>query len=136
MTDTTDKHQPVILVVEDEQTLNDAYQTILRKEGFTVYPAYDGSEALQICKTIEPDIILLDLRMPEVGGIAFLEQYNAAQDHPNVQIIVFSNLDTQSEINEAYRLGAQRYMLKAWASPKELVTLINDTLKATTNAAA
>jgi CheY-like chemotaxis protein len=128
MTNTNSPVKPTVLIVEDEQALNDAYQTILRKEGFTVYAAFDGTEALELCRTIEPDVILLDLRMPEMGGIAFLEQYDAPEQHPNVQIIVFSNLDTQAEINEAYKLGAQRYMLKAWASPKELVKLIQDTL--------
>lgn len=128
MANTPRSTSPTILVVEDEQALNDAYETILEKEGFHVLVAYDGAEALEICNSTEPDLILLDLRMPHVGGISFLEQYHAATNHPNVQIIVFSNLDTQSEINDAYALGAHRYMLKAWASPKELVKLINDTL--------
>lgn len=125
----TSPNSPTILIVEDEQTLNDVYKTILEKEGFTVFVAFDGSEALEICKTTEPDLILLDLRMPKVGGISFLQQYQPSTKHPDVQIIVFSNLDTQTEINDAYSLGAHRYMLKAWASPKELVKLVRDTLQ-------
>jgi DNA-binding NarL/FixJ family response regulator len=45
-----------------------------------------------------------------------------------VQIIVFSNYDLQQEIDEAYDLGAQRYVLKAWASPKELIKIVEDTI--------
>lgn len=119
---------PRILIVEDELALNDAYQIILRKEGYEVATAFDGNEALKIAKTFEPHLILLDLRMPKVGGIEFLKKYQATTKHPNVKIVVFSNLDTQKEIDEAYQLGAQRYMLKAWASPNELVKLVKEML--------
>lgn len=119
-----------ILIVEDEQPLNDAYSTILKKEGFSVLSAFDGEEALSIAETNKIDLILLDLRMPKVNGIEFLKAYDlAAQDKPPV-VIVFSNLDMQSEIDEAFELGATKYMLKAWASPKELVKLVKDNLAA------
>lgn len=118
-----------ILIVEDEHTLNEAYQMILSQQGHTIYTAYDGEEALEATQTIEPDIILLDLRMPRVGGIEFLKQYNPTEKHPDVRIVIFSNLDMQKEIDEAYKLGAHKYILKAWASPKELVKLVDDLLK-------
>ncbi len=117
-----------ILVVEDEPALNEAYQIILRKEAYEVFGAYDGDEALELTKTLEPDLILLDLRMPKVSGIEFLRKYQLETAHPKVKVIVFSNLDTQKEIDEAYQLGAQRYILKAWASPNELVKLVKETL--------
>lgn len=118
-----------ILIVEDEQNLNEAYQMILGNSGHEVHAAYDGSEALEVSKKIEPDLILLDLRMPNVGGVEFLRRYNLKKDHPNVKVVIFSNLDTQKEIDEAYKLGADKYMLKAWASPKELLQLVNNLLK-------
>lgn len=117
-----------ILVVEDEQVLNEAYQMILQKEGFEVFVAYDGQEALLITETMEPDLILLDLRMPRIGGIEFLKSYELEKNHPKVKVVVFSNLDSQKEIEEAYALGAHKYMLKAWASPKELAKLVRDVL--------
>lgn len=117
-----------ILVVEDEKVLNDAYETILKKEGFNVLCAYDGEEALSIVSSREVDLILLDLRMPKVNGIEFLKAYDlASQKNPPI-VIVFSNLDMQAEIDEAFELGATKYMLKAWASPKELVKLVKDNL--------
>lgn len=119
-----------ILVVEDEKALNDAYSTILTKEGFKVLSAFDGEEALSVAETNHIDLILLDLRMPKVNGIEFLKAYDLAeQDNPPI-VIVFSNLDMQSEIDEAFSLGATKYMLKAWASPKELVKLVKDNLSA------
>ncbi len=118
-----------ILVVEDERTLNEAYQMILEQDGYDVHVVFDGKEALEKCKTFEPDVILLDLRMPKMGGIEFLKHYNLKEEHPKVKVIVFSNLDTQGEVDEAYKLGAHKYMLKAWASPKELSQLVANTLE-------
>lgn len=117
-----------ILVVEDEKILNEAYELILRNEGYEVVIAEDGEQAMDKVERFEPDLILLDLRMPRVNGIEFLKQFNAKEKHPKVKIVVFSNLDTQKEIDEAYKLGAHRYILKAWASPSELTKLVKDTL--------
>jgi len=118
-----------ILIVEDERNLNEAYQMILKHEGHTVHAAYDGTEALTIIDKVEPDLILLDLRMPKMGGVEFLKEYDLPGKHPTVKVVIFSNLDTQKEIDEAYKLGAHKYMLKAWASPKELAQLVDNLLK-------
>ncbi|HSX29430.1 MAG TPA: response regulator [Candidatus Saccharimonadales bacterium] len=130
------KKQPVILIVEDERSLSDAYQMILRKSGYEVYAAYDGQEALKVAADNPPTLILLDLRMPRMDGIEFLEHYNLLDEHPEVKVIVFSNYDMQKEIDEAYRLGAERYILKAWASPKELLQVVENTLASDQDARA
>ena len=122
------KKQPIILIVEDERSLSESYQMILRKSGYEVYAAYDGKEALEAAAKNPPTLILLDLRMPRMDGIEFLEHYNLLDEHPDVKVIVFSNYDMQKEIDEAYRLGAERYILKAWASPKELLQVVENTL--------
>ena len=116
-----------ILIVEDERSLNEAYEMVLSSEGYQTYSAFDGEQALKITDDIEPDLILLDLRMPKIGGIEFLKKYNPSK-HPDVKIVIFSNLDTQKEIDEAYELGAQKYILKAWASPKELVRMVQEVI--------
>lgn len=118
-----------ILIVEDEKDLNEAYQMILANLGHLIISAYDGAEALKITEKTEPDLILLDLRMPRMSGVEFLKKYDLKNKHPKVKVVIFSNLDTQHEIDEAYKLGADKYMLKAWASPKELIQLVNSLLK-------
>lgn len=120
-----------ILIVEDDVALNDAYNTILKTAGHTVHTAFNGEEALTLLKdkTTEPDIIFLDLRMPILDGIGFLKGYQPLTNHPDVDIIVFSNYDMQQEVDEAYSLGAQRYVLKAWATPKELLKIVDDTMQ-------
>lgn len=118
-------HAPTatVLVVEDDQPLNDAYKLILEGAGHTVHTAGNGEEALRVVETIEPDIILLDLRMPVLDGIGFLEEYEP-KDHPDTAIVVFSNYDAHADIDKAYELGIDRYVLKARASPKDLLTLV------------
>lgn len=120
--------KPNILVVEDDASLNDAYKTILSAAGYETRTAFNGEEALKLVDEQEPDIIFLDLRMPVLDGIGFLRTYQPKEKHPGVKIIVFSNYDMQQEVDEAYELGAERYVLKAWASPKELIKIVKDTM--------
>ena len=117
-----------ILIVEDEAVLSDAYTMILQKEGFKTITAFDGKEALKTVGKQPIDLILLDLRMPHMSGLEFLKELHKKQKNIP-KTIVFSNYDVQKDIDEAFKYGATRYMLKAWASPKELVKLIRDTLK-------
>ncbi len=115
-----------VLIIEDEQLLNEAYARVLGAANISLLRAYDGKEALEILKTENPDIILLDLRMPVMDGIEFLQKMRPKKNYPNTKIIVFSNYDDQNEIDEAFALGAMHYMLKAWATPDELVKLIRE----------
>lgn len=120
------KTPPKILVVEDDVALNEAYNTILHSANYEVKTAFNGKEALEVTSGYEPDIIFLDLRMPVMDGIEFLKEYNQKEKHPKVKVIVFSNYDMQREVDEAYELGAERYVLKALASPNEVIKLVKD----------
>jgi len=120
-----------ILIVEDEKLLNEAYEMVLKKEGHDVSTALNGEEALQIFESHKPDLILLDLRMPKMDGVEFLKKLETKDKDPDLSIIVFSNYDEQKEIDEAFKHGATRYILKAWSSPKELVKVVNETLNPT-----
>lgn len=116
-----------ILIVEDEALLNEAYETVLKYEGYDVYKAFNGVEALDVLKKITPDLILLDLRMPKMDGLTFLSELQK-NDHPDYKIIVFSNYDVQKDIDSSFDLGATHYVLKAYASPKELVRIVRNSL--------
>jgi CheY-like chemotaxis protein len=118
-----------VLVVEDEQALNAAYKIILEKGGYDVAIAFDGNEALESVKAQTPDIILLDLKMPRMDGIAFLETYQPKLLKQKPKIIVFSNFDLQDEIDRAFVLGADKYVLKAWAAPKDLLKIVSEVEK-------
>lgn len=121
-------NEKTVLIVEDDTDLRDAYVMILESEDYDVRSAKDGKVALDlIAAEGDPGIIFLDLRMPVMDGIAFLKEYHA-EKHENTEIIVFSNYDAKSEIDEAYELGAQRYVLKARAAPKELIRIVQTIL--------
>jgi CheY-like chemotaxis protein len=117
-----------VLIVEDESTLNEAYQVILMNAGYDILSAFDGREALEIIAEHTPDVILLDLRMPVLDGIGFLKEYDPPKGD-RAKVIIFSNFDMQKEIEQAYDLGADKYILKAWASPKELLKIVNDAIE-------
>lgn len=119
---------PTILVVEDDQPLNEAYKIILQKAGYNVITALNGQEALDAAAETEPDIILLDLRMPVLDGVGFLTEY-VPTNHPNTAIVVFSNYDSHADIDRAYELGIDRYILKARAAPKDLLALVEGILE-------
>lgn len=65
--------------------------------------------------------------MPELGGIEFLRVFKP-KEHPETKVIVFSNVSTKDAIDEAMKLGAVKYMTKATFSPKEMVSLVEETL--------
>lgn len=119
---------PTILVVEDDQPLNEAYKIILQKAGYNVITALNGQEALDAAAETEPDIILLDLLMPVLDGVGFLTEY-VPTNHPNTAIVVFSNYDSHADIDKAYELGIDRYILKARAAPKDLLALVEGILE-------
>jgi CheY-like chemotaxis protein len=118
-----------ILLVEDDEALNTAFRTVLSKEGYHVTCAFNGVEALEKVNISSPDLILLDLLMPKMNGIEFLRKLDQPGKYPSTAIIVFSNLDTEPEIDEALRLGARQYLLKASTTPKTLVELVKGILR-------
>ncbi|NCU37618.1 response regulator [Candidatus Saccharibacteria bacterium] len=123
-------HNATILVVEDDAALNDAYTMILGTiNQHNVLSAFDGREALEKIKKAgtDPDIILLDLNMPVMSGIEFLQEFKPA-NHPKCTVVIFSNYDAHKDIDEAYALGVERYVLKARLAPKDLSHLIKGIL--------
>lgn len=118
-----------ILIVEDNETLNEVYKFILEQEGHEVTAVFNGAEGLKAVKNMIPDLILLDMLMPVMGGIEFLKKFNPSK-HPKTSILILSNLDEDQEAKEAQKLGASDYILKATVSPSELVKRVNGILDA------
>jgi len=118
-----------VLIIEDDTSINEAYNLILTKSGFEVQSAFDGNEGIKLIKQFEPQVLLLDLRMPHLDGVGVLTKLGDTLKK-TMHIIVLSNYDMQKEIDEAYKLGAERYILKAWASPLDLVQIVENSLKA------
>lgn len=112
-----------ILVVEDEPELRDTYELILSTEPYDVNVASNGKQALELCKDKSYQLILLDLMMPIMDGVQFLENFKV-EEHPHTKIIIISNLSMGEMLNKALELGAQRSVVKADLTPKELLSLV------------
>lgn len=117
-----------ILVVEDDKDLNNAYCIILRHEGHEVKSAFDGKEALTKLKSFEPDLILLDLLMPVMGGLEFLQKYKTSEPDSDVKVLIFTNMENSPEVAAAYELGAHRAIIKSWSAPHNLAKVVSDSL--------
>ena len=113
-----------VLIVEDNETLNEAYKLILEKDGHEVWTAFNGEEGLERLSDITPDMILLDMLMPKMDGLEFLRRFKSDQ-FPKTTIIILSNLNEDEQVEEARKLGAHRYILKANTSPRELAARVN-----------
>ncbi len=113
-----------VLIIEDNETLNEAYKLILEKDGHEVMTAFNGEEGLDAFKKFNPDLILLDMLMPKMNGLEFLRSFEP-EKHPEITIIILSNLNEDEQVEEARKLGAHRYILKANTSPRELATRVN-----------
>jgi two-component system response regulator VicR len=118
-----------ILIVEDDRDLNKAYCIILRHEDHEVVTAFDGNEALEKINDFQPDLVLLDLLMPVMGGLEFLQSWDMASRKKDVKVLIFTNMENSPEITEAYRLGASRCIIKSWTAPHNLARVVADTLK-------
>lgn len=113
-----------ILVVEDDEFLANAYRVKLVKENFEVVIVYDGNEAVKFLQSSHPDLILLDLVLPNRDGFSVLEEIKKNEEWKNIPCIVASNLGQKEDIDKALKLGADDYVVKTDLSMKELVKKI------------
>ena len=109
-----------ILVVDDEKPISDIIKFNLTKEGYDVHTAYDGEEALKQVEEVSPDLIILDLMLPEVDGFDICRQ---VRQEKNTPIIMVSAKKDDIDKIRGLGLGADDYMTKPF-SPSELVARV------------
>lgn len=114
-----------IMVVEDEQMLQQAYKTMLEFKGYDVITANNGVEAIKALKKGPlPHIILLDMLMPHMDGLSFLEESQITKDHPEIKVILFSNFSNSGRQKELQGFGVAAQVLKSSVSPRDLLELV------------
>ena len=101
---------PKLLVVDDEIALCDLLRHFFIKQGYRVVMATSGAEALAVVAKEQPDLMLLDVKMPKMSGIEVLKQMRARGDE--VKVVMVSATRDDVTINEAKRLGAIDYVTK------------------------
>ena len=110
-----------ILIVEDKESLSKALRDKFEIEKFEVTVVADGEFAFSIAKSIKPDIVLLDLVLPGKHGKEVLKELKKDEELKSIPVIVLSNLDTDSDIKEALRLGAEDYFVKVQHPIAEII---------------
>lgn len=101
-----------LLVVDDNKDVVEALQRRLTKEGYEVSVAYDGEEALQKVKEVDPDIILLDLMMPKLNGFEVLKEVREKFKDKWRPIIIISAKDELESTQKCYSMEADHYLTK------------------------
>ena len=114
-----------ILVVDDKLELRTLLKSYLTQEGFDVVTANDGQEALYVARHEKPNLIILDLMMPEMGGYEFMRAYNREADTPVVMLT--AKLDENDKVL-GLELGADDYVTKPF-SPRELTARVRAVLR-------
>jgi len=122
---------PDVLVIEDDRFIRDIFVQKLKSEGFQVTEAVDGRRALELLTAHAPELILLDLLLPDIDGFEILERIKKEPPLAKVPVIVLSNLGDQESIAHARALGAADYLIKAHYTPEEIVAVIRKVLQKT-----
>jgi DNA-binding NtrC family response regulator len=108
------KEDATILVVDDEEMLRKILDKILTKEGYVVHLAASGSEALEILAREHIDLVITDVKMPEMDGFDLLKTIK--KDHPHAGIIVMTAFGDAYTVRDALLLGADEYITKPFKS--------------------
>jgi len=116
-----------ILVVDDERNIVELMKFNLKKEGYEVATAFDGLEAIRVAREEKPDLIILDLMMPELGG---LDVCKTLRKESKVPIIIVTAKGEEIDMILGLELGADDYVTKPF-SPKLLITKIRTVLRRT-----
>jgi DNA-binding response OmpR family regulator len=113
-----------ILLIEDDPFILKMYSTKFQLEKFEVKVADDGQKGMDAVGEFQPDIILLDLMMPQINGFDVLQMLKGAEATAKIPVIVLSNLSQEYDIKRAKELGAADYIVKTELTPREVVEKI------------
>ena len=120
-----------ILLVDDDKFLLNMYAMKFQKEGLEIFTAGDGAAALQKLRDgLSPDVILLDIILPTMDGLKFLEEVRKSKLVPEAAIILLTNQSESADIEEAKKLGIDGYIVKATTIPSEVLGEVMKILKA------
>lgn len=117
-----------ILIIENEQLIAKAYGGYLTKLGYDVQMAFDGQAGLELVEKDHPDLILLDIVMPNMDGITVLKKLRADQKTEDIPVIMLTNLNTHESVSEALNAGITNYLVKVDYSLEDLGKKIKEVL--------
>lgn len=110
-----------ILIIEDEEILLELLQRKLKQKGYEVSVAKNGEEGLRMIGRIKPDLVLLDIVLPKMGGFEVMEEMAKDGEIKEIPVVVISNSGQPVEIDRAQALGAKDWLIKTEFDPQEVI---------------
>ena len=110
-----------ILLIEDEEIVIDVLREKLKKEGYDVLVAKNGEEGLKLIKELKPDMVLLDVVMPKMGGFEVLEIMSKDEELRKIPVVIISNSGQPVELDRAKALGVKDWLIKTEFDPQEVL---------------
>ncbi len=117
-----------IAIIEDDQAISQMYRIKFEAEGFTVETAENGKLGLELSEKMRPDIILLDLMMPEMNGDDMLKALRKTEWGKNTRVVILTNMGEQEIPEEVKQLGVAAVILKADMTPRQVAELVKKQL--------
>ena len=118
-----------IAIVEDDQAISQMYRIKFEAEGYTVETAENGKLGLELAESMKPDIILLDLMMPEMNGDEMLAKLRKTPFGKSTKVIILTNMGEQEIPEQVNKLGVVAVILKADMTPRQVAELVKLQLK-------
>lgn len=117
-----------IAIIEDDSAIHQMYRMKFESEGFDVQLASDGRAGVELVKNFKPDLILLDLQMPEVDGLAALQEIRGHDWGRDIPVIILTNLGEEESPKELRQYTVSGYIVKAELTPRQVVARVKEVL--------
>jgi len=118
-----------ILIIEDDPYVRSFYERLFRNDEHDVILAGSGLEGLQLAEKLQPALILLDMVMPEMNGMEVLEKLKTNIATKSLRVVMLTNIDDMSVIQEAQRKGVDGFIVKAYYEPDKLREHVESLIK-------
>jgi DNA-binding response OmpR family regulator len=115
---------PKIAIIEDDQAISQMYRIKFEAEGFEVETAENGKLGLELAEKMRPQIILLDLMMPEMTGDEMLVKLRATDWGKEIPVIILTNMGEQEAPEIIKQLGVRRFIVKAEMTPRQVAEMV------------
>ncbi len=117
-----------ILVVDDDPYILMSLEFLMKKNNYQVMIARNGTEAMDSINTLKPDLILLDIMMPDVDGYSICKHVKSKKELKNIHVVFISAKTKEADIEKGYQLGASLYITKPF-STRDLMKKVNELLQ-------
>ncbi len=114
-----------VLVVDDSDVLRRISVFNLKRAGFEVYEAVDGMDGLEKMREVNPNVVILDVMMPNLDGFGVLKKMNEEGLFEKIKVVMLTAKGGDDDAEHALRLGASKFLTKPF-SPKQLVEVVNE----------